>query len=408
MSDCGCEKTCGNPTDAEYIMVKATPAEATVCKDKDLATNLKLSCLKKDSAYDRILGDISIPSVGNTITATVCNGDLYHVGQWVYFPISQDLLKIVTIIGNVISLRNGCNDGITAIAGNRDPGNIILKDAPFYPVDAPDCETQSSKDSKLLLALDSAASYPANNLVVGGITERIQVVGRVNTYPNNSGVRKVIKRIAGFFSDLNGRIYMEKLAQVDENLLSDYQDLMFVSATKEIVKRKKPVDRGLTSAVQYLGGFFGNKHQAIKGKVFNGFTPIVLKDSNPGGLANNAFIRTVGGVSVSTATPYEETFNLNSPSIAALNILEDNFYAIIDIEVAIAGSSHAVINYPELHVQNVRIANLATFYSPFQRITIPVRVLNDSNKELKVRIETDIPAQTLKAVLTIRLLGVQN
>jgi len=389
-------------------MVKATPAGAKLCSES--ATPAKASCTKSESTFDIVSSEFSIPTVGSTITVFVCDASIYYEGQWLYFPVTGDRLQIasISVNNNILYLRNGCDDLVTPIAENRDPGNIISKSSPFYAVDSPDCLTDEEKGAELLRAINLSLCVEMQALQEAGTTEKVQVLGRVLSDPSNASFKKCMKRIVGFFANLNGRLFMEKLDYVDEDQITDYTDVMLKSSTKELVRRKMPASRGLSSAIQYPLVQHGGAVRYVKGgKIFVPLeTPILIKDST-NLLISNAQPRLVGDISVTHTTPYNITKVLNGDEIDAMVFNESSFYALVDIECYAGGSSAADIEYLRLLVNNVDIVKIPTLYSPSVTVSVLAKCLK-TTKEVKISIFGDLlnPSITSKIILKAYVKGI--
>jgi len=70
---------------------------------------------------------VTIPAVGATFSLPLlCNASKFSIGQWVQFA-TFGRYPIVGINSstNLLTLRNSCSDGTTAIPGNPDPGTQV-------------------------------------------------------------------------------------------------------------------------------------------------------------------------------------------------------------------------------------------------------------------------------------------
>lgn len=67
---------------------------------------------------------VTVPAVGATFNQPLlCNASKFVVGMWVTSPgFGRYPIVGINATTNVLTLQNSCSDGITAIAGNPDPG----------------------------------------------------------------------------------------------------------------------------------------------------------------------------------------------------------------------------------------------------------------------------------------------
>lgn len=407
MSGCNCKTDCGcQQVNAakDYMLVKATGQSAQTCQ-QNAEDAAQVQCLKSESTYDKVLNDFSIPAIAQTISVMVCNASIYYVGQWLYFPVTSDRLQIASKsdTNNVLYLRNGCTDFVTPIADNRDPGNIIAINSPFIVCDSPDCTTAEELSAKLLSAINLSECIQVDALKEAGVTEKVQFVGRVISDPNNSGFKKCIKRIVGFFADLNGRLFAEKLSYMDENNVTRYTEIMLDTSTKEIVRRKLPSSRGISSTKQYGLVQYGGATRYVENArtMIPLLNPIVIKDSS-NLLITGALVRTVGDITVTNATPYQTIKTLDGSEIDAITFNVAEFYALVELQAYAGSSVHADVEYADILLNDVNVGKIPTFYSAPVSITTLVKCTK-VNKQVKLRIETDKPSGNIKLIINAKV-----
>lgn len=71
-------------------------------------------------------GCFVVPAVGATAVLEVCDASVFRVGMWITNPaLGRYPIVGVNAATNLLTLRNSCADGATAIYGNPDPGTQI-------------------------------------------------------------------------------------------------------------------------------------------------------------------------------------------------------------------------------------------------------------------------------------------
>jgi hypothetical protein len=70
---------------------------------------------------------VTIPAVGATFNLPLlCNASKFSIGQWIQFATFGRYPVVgINSVTNLLTLRNSCDDGVTAITGNPDPGTQV-------------------------------------------------------------------------------------------------------------------------------------------------------------------------------------------------------------------------------------------------------------------------------------------
>lgn len=100
---------------------------------------------------------VTIPAVGATFNLPLlCNASKFFIGQWIQFA-TFGRYPIVGINSstNLLTLRNGCGDGITAISGNPDPGTQICGVNQIWVTGSDPCQDAEAQCEAVKACLES-------------------------------------------------------------------------------------------------------------------------------------------------------------------------------------------------------------------------------------------------------------
>lgn len=126
MSNCGCTSTSSSDCYGRGSTVRQVLYPIT---ENDCTGNSPTSATSDFQPYE-IVGAantcIVVPAVGGTVNVAVPDASLFIVGMWVTIPgFGRYPIVGVNAGTNLITLRNSCSDGVTAISDNPDPGTQV-------------------------------------------------------------------------------------------------------------------------------------------------------------------------------------------------------------------------------------------------------------------------------------------
>lgn len=186
----GCEETVeADPTDKCYTIKEAIP----VCATTNPASSLQSSdCTRLDNTYDMALQAAVIPTVGSQMQINVCNASIYTVGSWIEFVDGYgvgSIFQIVAIntINQYITVRNSCEDGITAIDGNASPGASIQAGSRFIVRGKTSCKTTEDQVADLEALFPSLEEICLDSLSAREVTEEIKILGALTSSDCDGG-----------------------------------------------------------------------------------------------------------------------------------------------------------------------------------------------------------------------------
>jgi hypothetical protein len=123
MSNCGCTSTSSTDCYGRGSTVRQVLYPIT---ENDCTGNSPNSATDDFQPYTTVGAAntcIVVPAVGGTVNVAVPDASLFIVGMWVTIPgFGRYPIVGVNAGTNLITLRNSCADGTTAIDGNPDPG----------------------------------------------------------------------------------------------------------------------------------------------------------------------------------------------------------------------------------------------------------------------------------------------
>lgn len=141
MPDCGCS----NNSDSCYpnSNVVAQVVYPVTYNDSCGSSGAGSTCpTNYETSTPTSSAGFTIPAVGATFNlALICNASKFNIGQWVQLGSLGGRYPIVGINAstNVLTLRNSCPDGASAIAGNPDPGTSFGGTIPVWLTGSDPC-----------------------------------------------------------------------------------------------------------------------------------------------------------------------------------------------------------------------------------------------------------------------------
>lgn len=382
--NCGCNSS-SSSTSKEHLLVAATASEASTCSPKTGGTSEE-ACPKQEPTFDSFQSGFVIPTHGNNISVPVCNSSVYSAGQWIQTLSPVVTMQVSAINGKNIVLVNGCPNG-AEIEDNPDAGLAIQEGTRFSVVSEPPCETSEEQAEFLNNALAEAEEICTPNLTEAGENAIVQVVGRIESDPDDTSFKKCIRRIANFlmkggtpsFGAMTEKTIAENLTHKkvvrhptsgdlhtipnyseDSRLLTGKQYALHVSKTKET-----PV-----GPVYFPNLFFKNLLQVPA-------TP----NGNP----------ISGWPLLDASGEFNQSFNLGIFSeVSSLLKEQDHYYAMCRISIALNyGGGH---NFLTSYLNDVIVNNVTSYNDSsttviqFNTTSVPIKVLvSDNNINLKLK-----------------------
>lgn len=373
--NCGCDSS---SSESEYLMVRATASESSTCGDGSPSTGRE-SCDKQEPMYDYSLSDFVIPSTGFTTSMAVCNPGIYAVGMWLQFIDPVVSLKIVNISNDILSLMNGCGDGLD-IDENPDPGLAVSRNTKFVVSGGPLCETDEEEWDRISQSFSFAKEICTPNLEQASITAIVHPVGRIDSDPSNLGVGKCIKRLYGFIMNAGRPIFsaLGNPLEINSDTIANYRPVVKHKTGNGLFQRKNYSESpDIEPNTQYgLGVTTGS--EKLQPTYFTRPGIVTIEENtvetNPvlWPVLETTFTKEYLLTSFAGATP---------PSSHAL----DHYYAIVRIEVATLDTPLNVFRTTEVSLNGVKAGRSMTFKDDdatvvYNSISIPIKVLKSDNK----------------------------
>lgn len=373
MNDTNCGCNAHNPSDKEFLLVKATSSEASSCGTGDGLDPIS-DCVKQEQMYDFSLSDFMVPSQTGATSMEVCNPNVYSIGMWLQFTSPIVTLQISNISGSILTLINHCPDG-SIVGDNPDVGQVVYRNTRFVVSSAPGCISDEKYLEKIQDALSSVVEICVPNLAQSSSTAIIQPVGRVDSDPNNLGAKKCIRRIFGFLFKA-GTPVLSALKLVKGEQAYDYRRIVKHKITNEIKHLENYGEYAeLLIGRQYLVGIQKNSETLIgPSYVMYPFHSIVHE--NTASLDPNDW--------PDLNLTYDHDFDIGGvPQIEGLDGSLDHYFANVRIEVAVRSVAD---NITKIYLNNVSSGRVYSSQSStesniqFNSITIPIRVSRSDNK----------------------------
>jgi hypothetical protein len=381
MSDCNC-----NPpsTENEYLLVKATASQASVCGTALESTTSIESCAKQEPMYDVSLSDFLVPLESSSVNMIVCNPEIYTTGMWLEFLSPVVTLKITAIVNNALTLVNRCDSG-DIVSSNPAVGVIVAKGSHFTVVGQPECVSSADFLLKVISSLATATELCLPALVTSSATSVIHPVGRVESDPSNLSAGKCLKKIFGILFNA-GRPFLSGLgSSVGHNNLN-YRRLVKHKTSGGVYEKENYSEAAqLESGKQYLLAITNSEEKIFGPTYITKFHRHQLKENTTD--KDHLSWPTFSG-------SYEEDFDLGDfagltpPAEAFL----DHYYVMCRLEIGCSRTG-ADVETIQAELNGIRVgrcvgATSADYLVTYNAITIPVRVEN-SNDKLTLRLTTN-------------------
>lgn len=369
----GCDDP--SPDDREYLLVKASGANAGVCGTP--VASAGATCIKKDSTYDVSLSDFLIPDGSSTINIQVCNGKLYAVNSWIEFTNPSAILKITAISGNILTLKNQCPDG-SELEENPPISTVIAKNTPFVVCGKPPCEIDY--ESKLAEALADVQEICVPSLGATSMTAIVHPVGAVQSDPSNLSVGKCIRRIFGVLFKA-GRPFLSAMgAPIDLNDLSGYRRLVRKNDTGGVYTAKNFWEYvGIVAKERYALSIDSTRER-VTGPIFLAQMWHMVVEENTANDNPSTW--------PSFSNSLEKDYDLGGyDKIQAIDNTREYYYVLVRLEVGAqkTGSTEIVQAYLNgKQCGRVFAGSGAMYLTQFNMSTTPIRV-NKSDDKLTVK-----------------------
>lgn len=184
-------KSCGQEPPSEYLLVSATGNSSNDC-----GNNGKDDCKLSDGTFDESISDFVVPGAYSSVSMQVCDPSLYSIGQWLFFFESSNYLRVTAVDEYTLTLENNASTGIV-VDGNKEAGFLIRNGSRFNAADRPFHIDGEILSDKIIGTINSLSEIEAGSLAVSSTTAVVHPIGRVESDPSNSGVKKAIRRIYG-------------------------------------------------------------------------------------------------------------------------------------------------------------------------------------------------------------------
>lgn len=373
MSDCNC-----NPpsTDSEYLLVKATASQASLCGAALESAASQESCAKQELMYDASLSDFLIPLESSSVNMIVCNPQVYTTGMWIEFLSPSVTLKITAIVNNALTLVNRCDDG-NIVSSNPAVGVVVAKGSQFAVVGQPECVSASDFLLKIISALAASTELCLPALVTSGINSNIHPVGRVESDPDNLSAGKCLKKIFGILFKA-GRPFLSSLGAGVNHANMDNRRIVKNKATGGLYEKENYCEAShLVGDTGYLIGVSNSEERV--------FGPAYIVKHNKQLLAESSANKDHLSWPTFTGSKEEEYDLSDYPGITPPSAsFFDHYYAICRLEIACSRTGSDVETM-QADLNTVRAgrcvgATSADYLVQYNCITMPVKVMKSNNK----------------------------
>jgi hypothetical protein len=386
------------------FLIAASPASASTCGEGKTLCAAAADCTISEPTYDRTVGAYTIPDYNTSAPVQVCNGALYSVGQWGQFVGDGSTLQIVSIVGNGITLRNGCSNG-ARVKGNSNPGTVIPTGNAFVIVSEPACLTtaQEQQEFQALLASAAALCTPELEEEQSELAE-MQLIGWKRADSGDSSFQKCMRRIKGIWKTAKS-LYIKPIESAPlpgQDGSTDWRGLVIHKTTGEVRSQLNGSENPDLEAGEKYVFMYVEGQQALIGPAYI-FTPATADlYQNYNGAMND----TDSWVNVPNATPLEQDISLSISAINDLTILGDKFFAEVMINLGIR-QPQGYAHFATLEVNGTQYAMVGAqgsvgFNSVRALIEVP-----KNDKKFRIKVTTSGGTGTPKMHVSCKLLGVQ-
>lgn len=391
---CGCNGT-NSPTPEDSLLVKATGSSAARCGTGKSLGSEAVNCVKEDATYDIILGPFTIPAHNNNAPITVCDGSLYTPGQWIQFASNGNILQIQTVNNNVITLKNGCPNGVDI--GN-DVGDIVANGTNFVVVGAPECLTAQQKQSAFDLSISTKEELCMPALAQElSATAKMVPVGWKESDENDSSFGKCIKRIKGTYKK-GISWFLTEMLTVSATDLSSWRRLVRNNTTGEIREvLSVSEDPDIEAGAKYVQ-MVTSTGEILVGPAYV-YTPL-----NVSIYSNSTIDDTSSWPTIPEGTPLTQTVNVSVADVNALNIPGQYFYLLILFNIGIRQPNGFTVT-GKLEIDSNIIAMVGGQGMPgYNSVMIPIRI--DKNiKTFALKYTTTSNGSQARGHVSAKILG---
>jgi hypothetical protein len=398
---CGSGKKGKTP---DMFLMAASPSSASTCGEGKTLGAAAADCTIKEPTYDRTVGAYTIPNYGTSAPIQMCNGALYSVGQWGQFVGDGSVLQITSIVGDALTLRNGCSNG-ARVKGNSNPGTVIPTGNAFVIVAEPACLTTDEEKQEFQNALASAEALctPALEEEESELAE-MQILGWKRADSGDSSFQKCIRRIKGIWKTAKS-LYIKPIESAPlpgADGSTDWRTVVIHKTTGEVRSQLNGSENPDLEAGKKYVYMFVEGQQALIGPAYI-FTPVTADLYQNYNGAMNAID---SWVNIPNGTPLEQDISLSIAAINDLTILGDDFYAHIRINIGIRQQS-GYAHYATLEVNGTQVAMVGAQGSlAMNSIHLIQRILK-SDKKISIKVTTAGSSGTPKMHVSAKLLGVE-
>lgn len=388
-------------------MVEAIGGESNTCGNPEDLSGTIGSCAKQEPMYDSITSGFIMPEPEATVIISVCNNNVYAVGQWLQFASPFVTLQVVEKDGNGknLTLRNACPNG-DDIEDNPAAGSItVSKSSIFTVVSQPACTSDESRQEEINKAFSEMTELCIPNLEESEDGSTIQMTGRVETNPNDTGFKKCIRRIKGFLFK-EGMPLLPGFTRLPTGADPAIYDSVVIHSTTGQTKVKNHPSKtpNLAAGKRYV-------------QVYTSGAEVVAGPAYVQAMVRKVLVQSGSMLDVASLTDiaqngtFTESFNLNIPEITDLlgqSPGYDHFYVDVLVRVGIYNTA----NNPQslytitLNDQDALMIGSSPFGSRFiEQVVIPIKVMR-SDMLLNFKMVT-VTNSARKHMRKVEILGVK-
>lgn len=134
MANCGCNSSNHEPGCYGRNNAKEQVLYPVLRNDCSGNSGTPSNCPEGFQPFSRTGSEcVTVPAIGGTFNISVCDASNFIIGMWVQMPgLGTYPIVGVNAATNLITLRNSCANGTTAITGNPEPGSQFCGSLPIW------------------------------------------------------------------------------------------------------------------------------------------------------------------------------------------------------------------------------------------------------------------------------------
>jgi hypothetical protein len=320
--NCGCDNP-GSDSN-EYLMIKATPKNASTCGVVNENPDSGFSnCALQEDTFDSFLSDFLIPVAASSTSVSVCNPNVYAVGQWIHTYTPAAALQIMSITSNILGLVNRCPSG-DEVSANPAPGTIIAKGTKFVTGPQPSCYSDQERANQITEAIALLTQLCMPDLVFASATSLQSPVGLVESDSADSAAGRCLKKIFGFQMDKGTPVFTN--LELGDPVDVTYRRLVKHKTSNRVIQAKNYSEDAAIGAKQVLLAITSGG-EILKQSYLTVPFPETLLEQNSTSITPTAWPSI-------TSSGFEKDFVVNIAPISTLALGQDHYFVLVKLEIA--------------------------------------------------------------------------